>query len=53
MNLFVDHSQILQLEVLRRGLWGTNDTWGRIVTYRGRGGAAAAPAGTGGGAVML
>jgi phosphosulfolactate synthase (CoM biosynthesis protein A) len=36
VNLFVDHSQILQLECLRRGVWGTNDTWGRIVTYRGQ-----------------
>ena len=30
INLFVDHSQILQLECLRAGIWGTNDTWGRI-----------------------
>lgn len=33
-NLFVDHSQVVQLECLRRGLWGTNDVWGRILTYR-------------------
>jgi phosphosulfolactate synthase (CoM biosynthesis protein A) len=33
VNLFVDHSQIVQLEALRSGLWGTNDVWGRIVTY--------------------
>jgi phosphosulfolactate synthase (CoM biosynthesis protein A) len=33
VNLFVDHSQIVQLEALRRGIWGTTATWGRIVTY--------------------
>jgi phosphosulfolactate synthase (CoM biosynthesis protein A) len=31
VNLFVDHSQIVQLEALRRGLWGTADLWGRVV----------------------
>ncbi|MDX5418836.1 MAG: phosphosulfolactate synthase, partial [Hymenobacteraceae bacterium] len=30
VNLFVDHSQIIQLECLRRGIWGTQSTWGRI-----------------------
>ncbi|MBX6763176.1 MAG: phosphosulfolactate synthase [Rubrobacteraceae bacterium] len=35
VNLFVDHSQIVQLEVLRRGLWGTKSTWGRVLTYKG------------------
>eukprot|EP01097_Dermamoeba_algensis_P003783 TRINITY_DN2578_c0_g1_i2.p1 TRINITY_DN2578_c0_g1~~TRINITY_DN2578_c0_g1_i2.p1 ORF type:complete len:358 (+),score=57.93 TRINITY_DN2578_c0_g1_i2:108-1076(+) len=34
VNLFVDHSQIVQCEAVRRGIWGTNDLWGRIVTYR-------------------
>jgi phosphosulfolactate synthase (CoM biosynthesis protein A) len=34
VNLFVDHSQIVQLECLRRGIWGTSDTWGRVLTYR-------------------
>ncbi|MGD0885497.1 MAG: phosphosulfolactate synthase [Thermodesulfovibrionales bacterium] len=34
-NLFVDHSQIVQLECLRSGIWGTKDLWGRILTYRG------------------
>lgn len=38
VNLFVDHSQIVQLECLRAGLWGTDDTWGRMLTYRGRNG---------------
>lgn len=33
VNLFVDHSQIVQLECLRSGLWGTKSTWGRVVTY--------------------
>jgi phosphosulfolactate synthase (CoM biosynthesis protein A) len=35
VNLFVDHSQIVQLECLRAGIWGADDTWGRILTYRG------------------
>lgn len=35
VNLFVDHSQIVQLECLRSGLWGTKSLWGRIVTYKG------------------
>ena len=34
VNLFVDHSQIVQLEILRRGLWGTADLWGRVVTFK-------------------
>lgn len=34
VNLFVDHSQIVQLECLRRGIWGTKSTFGRIVTLR-------------------
>jgi len=35
VNLFVDHSQIVQLECLRSGLWGTSDLWGRVVTFKG------------------
>ncbi|MEC9373473.1 MAG: phosphosulfolactate synthase [Planctomycetota bacterium] len=35
VNLFVDHSQIVQLECLRRGIWGTSDTFGRVLTYKG------------------
>ncbi|ADG98867.1 (2R)-phospho-3-sulfolactate synthase ComA [Segniliparus rotundus DSM 44985] len=31
VNLFVDHSQILQLEGLRQNIWGNKSTWGRIV----------------------
>jgi phosphosulfolactate synthase (CoM biosynthesis protein A) len=30
INLFIDHSQIVQLEALRSGIWGTKSTWGRI-----------------------
>src|SRR5262249_47568438 len=33
VNLFVDHSQIVQLECLRAGIWGTKSLWGRVVTY--------------------
>jgi len=36
VNLFVDHSQIVQLECLRSGIWGTKSTWGRVVSYKGR-----------------
>lgn len=35
VNLFVDHSQIVQLECLRSGIWGTQDLWGRVRTYKG------------------
>ena len=31
INLFVDHSQILQLEGLRQNIWGNKSTWGRII----------------------
>ena len=37
INLFVDHSQIVQLEGLRSGLWGTKSLWGRGLTYKGSG----------------
>jgi phosphosulfolactate synthase (CoM biosynthesis protein A) len=33
VNLFIDHSQIVQLECLRSGIWGTKSTWGRILAY--------------------
>jgi phosphosulfolactate synthase (CoM biosynthesis protein A) len=36
VNLFVDHSQIVRLECLRAGLWGTKNLWGRVVTYKPR-----------------
>lgn len=32
---FVDHSQIVQLECLRSGIWGTKSLWGRVLTYKG------------------
>lgn len=34
VNLFVDHSQIVQLQCLRAGIWGTKSTWGRVLTYK-------------------
>ncbi|MEW6720758.1 MAG: phosphosulfolactate synthase [Thermodesulfobacteriota bacterium] len=44
VNLFVDHSQIVQLECLRSGIWGTAGTWGRVVTYKVPARGRAAPA---------
>jgi phosphosulfolactate synthase (CoM biosynthesis protein A) len=38
INLFVDHSQIVQLECLRSGIWGTKGSWGRVMGYREPGG---------------
>jgi phosphosulfolactate synthase (CoM biosynthesis protein A) len=35
VNMFVDHSQIVHLETLRMGIWGTKDLWGRVLTYKG------------------
>jgi phosphosulfolactate synthase (CoM biosynthesis protein A) len=37
VNLFVDHSQIVQLQCLRSGIWGTKSLWGRVVTYKEEG----------------
>lgn len=37
VNLFVDHSQIVLLESLRAGIWGTKNLWGRVHTYKGKG----------------
>jgi phosphosulfolactate synthase (CoM biosynthesis protein A) len=34
VNLFGDHSQIVQLECLRAGIWGTKSLWGRVVTFK-------------------
>jgi phosphosulfolactate synthase (CoM biosynthesis protein A) len=34
VNLFIDHSQIVQLECLRSGIWGTKDVWGRIKMFK-------------------
>jgi phosphosulfolactate synthase (CoM biosynthesis protein A) len=33
INLFVDHSQIVQLACLRRGIWGMADTFGRVTSF--------------------
>src|SRR5512137_2240500 len=35
VNLFVDHGQIVQIECLRSGIWGTKSLWGRVKTYKG------------------
>jgi phosphosulfolactate synthase (CoM biosynthesis protein A) len=34
VNLFGDHSQIIQVECLRSGLWGTKSLWGRVLTLQ-------------------
>jgi phosphosulfolactate synthase (CoM biosynthesis protein A) len=34
VNLFVDHSQIVQLSCLRSGIWGMADTFGKIASFR-------------------
>jgi (2R)-phospho-3-sulfolactate synthase (ComA) len=36
VNLFIDHSQIVQLQCLRPRIWGTKRTWGRIAAYQER-----------------
>lgn len=35
VNVFVDHSQVLELEAMRAGIWGTNDLFGRVRTWKG------------------
>ena len=35
VNVFVDHSQIVQLECLRAGLWGTKSLWSYVLTFKG------------------
>ena len=34
VNLFVDHSQIVQLECLRREFGELKSLWGRVLTYK-------------------
>ena len=34
VNLFIDHSPIVQLECLRAVIWGTKSLWGRVMTYK-------------------
>lgn len=46
VNLFVDHSQVVQLECLRRGIWGTKSLWGRVLAYKGAPPGAASSGGT-------
>jgi phosphosulfolactate synthase (CoM biosynthesis protein A) len=33
VNLFVDNSQVVELECMRSGLWGKATSWGRTTTY--------------------
>jgi phosphosulfolactate synthase (CoM biosynthesis protein A) len=35
VNLFVDHSQIVRLETMRRGMWGSKSLCSRVLTYKG------------------
>ena len=35
VNQFVDRSQIVQIECLRSGIWGTKSLWGWVVIYKG------------------
>jgi phosphosulfolactate synthase (CoM biosynthesis protein A) len=35
VNLFVDHRQVLLLESVRSGIWGSHSLWNRVVTYKG------------------
>jgi len=48
-NLFIDHSQIVQLACLRRGIWGTGSTFARVVTFEGSQDNGKAGSGTAGG----
>jgi phosphosulfolactate synthase (CoM biosynthesis protein A) len=34
VNLFIDHSQVVELAALRAGIWGPKGLWRRVVTYR-------------------
>jgi len=34
VNLFVDHSQVVQLSCLREGIWGMADTFGKITSFK-------------------
>lgn len=52
VNLFVDHSQVVQLEALRSGIWGTKSTWGRVATFKRPDRAVAGREGTAAGLVV-
>ncbi|MBI2918698.1 MAG: phosphosulfolactate synthase [Chloroflexi bacterium] len=34
VNLFIDQSQIMELETTRTGVWGKSLTWGRVATFQ-------------------
>ena len=34
INLFIDNSQVMVCEIVRSGMWGRKDTWGRVVTFK-------------------
>lgn len=34
VNLFIDQSQIMELEATRTGVWGKSLTWGRVATFQ-------------------
>ncbi|KZP07281.1 phospho-3-sulfolactate synthase coma [Athelia psychrophila] len=34
VNVFIDHSQIVQLACARKGIWGKTDLFGRVVTFK-------------------
>ena len=34
VNLFVDNSQIVELECIRSGLWGKKSSWGRVTSFK-------------------
>jgi phosphosulfolactate synthase (CoM biosynthesis protein A) len=34
VNLFVDHSQIVECECMRSGLWGKKSSWGRVASFQ-------------------
>jgi phosphosulfolactate synthase (CoM biosynthesis protein A) len=35
VDLFVDHSQIVQIEPLHSGVWGTQSLWWRVLAHKG------------------
>jgi phosphosulfolactate synthase (CoM biosynthesis protein A) len=34
VNLFVDHTQVVELACIRAGIWGPKSLWGRVLTYQ-------------------
>ncbi|KAG8944665.1 hypothetical protein FRC04_001629 [Tulasnella sp. 424] len=34
VNVFIDHSQIVQLACVRKGIWGKSDLFNRVVTFK-------------------